>query len=120
MENYGVRTRQFTSSLIAVLTVDGAAVGASYASTGLDNGQHIAEVKKVGSTFTFKFRRPMGLVPQAIAQPITVDCVVRPSGTWTRDELEFTTYTLAGAGGAGTEDFTVLVFGTEGVIEGGR
>jgi hypothetical protein len=119
MSNYLVENRQFTHALIAGFTVDGSAVGTSYAKTGLDNGQHIGTVKKASNVFTIKLNKNLGLVPQVFIQEHTLDCVARVTAK-SRSEIQITTYVLAGTAGTGNEDFSVFVYGTEGVIEGGR
>lgn len=122
MSNYEVTNRQFPSALIAAITVDGSSVGATYGTDGLDNGQHICTIKKSGAVFSVRLNRALGLVPQVVTQPITLDCVVRKTtgAAWTFTDMEFTTYDLAGGAGSGNEDFTLLIFGTEGIYEGGR
>lgn len=120
--NYELRNRQFTSALVAVLTVDGSDVTADFAPTGLDNGLHVAKIKKAGAVFTIQLNKALGMTPQVFIQPHTLDCVVRPTNvsSWTKREIELTAYSLAGGAGSGNEDFTVWVFGTEGIVEGGR
>ena len=119
MGNYEVKNRQFNASVLAVLTVDGSSVGASFGADGLDNGQHIATIKKAGAVFTIRLRKTFGMTPQVLIQEQTLDCQARVTSSDKKD-IEITTYTLAGGAGAGTEDFTVWLFGTEGITEGGR
>jgi hypothetical protein len=119
MSNYLVENRQFTHALLAAVTVDGVSVGASYAATGLDNGQHIATIKKAVNVHTIKWNKSFGLVPQFFIQAHTLDCVPRVTAS-DRQTVEVTLYTLAGAAGTGDEDYTLFVFGTDGIVEGGR
>ena len=122
MRNCEVGNRQFTSADILVLTVDGSDVAADYSSDGLDCGQHVAEIKKSGAVFSIRFNKSFGRVPQMLAQPITLDCQVRKTTgvAWGKRDIEVTTYGLAGGAGSGNEDFTLFIFGTEGIVEGGR
>jgi len=118
--NYEVRNRQFNSSLLLALTVDGSAVQADFEATGLDNGLYVATIKKLGAVFTIKLNKALGRPPIVLTQAITLDCVVRQTIGTSLTEIVLTTYTLAGAGGTGDEDFSVLIFGTEEIVEGGK
>lgn len=118
--NYEVRNRQFNSSLVLALAVDGATVGASFSNAGLDGGQYVATIKKAGAVFTIRLNKALGRHPLVLVHPITLNCVVRETLSSSLTDIVLTTYDLAGGAGAGTEDFMVLIFGTEEIVEGGR
>ena len=118
--NYEVRNRQFNSSLMVAIAVDGATVGAAFGTNGLDGGQHVCTIKKAGSTFTIRLNKAFGRHPIVLAQAVTLDCVVRETLSSSLTDIVLDTYTLAGAGGTGNEDFLVFIFGTEEIVEGGR
>jgi hypothetical protein len=118
--NYEVRNRQFNSSLVLALAVDGSDVGATYSNAGLDGGQYVATIKKSGAVFTIKLNKALGRRPLVIVHPVTLDCVVRETLSSSLTEIVLTTYSLAGGAGSGNEDFLVFIFGTEEIVEGGR
>ncbi len=114
---------QFLEALCMVFEIDGSAVTTSEnVSTGLVKGQHLAYIKKGTSSdsnlVTLTLKRPFGLAPSPLYQPITLDCICRDDVAPTVSVIKIRTLELDGTTQENDADFRVYLFGTEGIREG--
>lgn len=120
-----IHSRQYLESeaKLLVLEIDGSAVTTSYSNVGLLRGKHLATVKKGtgadSNLVTIKFKKPFGVTPNFVCDPITVDCMCRRDAASTNTLMYVRTLTAIGTGQKDDADFTVLVFGSTGQREGG-
>lgn len=114
---------QFLESLCMVFEIDGSAVTTSdNVSTGLLKGQHLAYIKKGSGAdsnlVTITLRRPFGLAPSVLYQPITLSCIPRDNAAPTTSVITIRTLASDFTSQANDCDLRVFVFGTEGIREG--
>lgn len=123
MARQSLHQPQFLEALCMVFEIDGSAVTTSEnVSTGLLKGQHLAYIKKGAGAdsnlVTITLRRPFGLPPSVLYQPITLACVPRDNAAPTNSVITIRTLAVDHIAQANDCDLRVFLFGTEGIREG--
>ncbi len=121
-----VKAKQFLSADVLVLEVDGSEVSSSVANgAGLvGGGKHIATAIKGtaadANLVTITLNEPFGLAPHVLFQSKTLDCECRLEAT--PGLRSFQVRTLKSTDlttGVNDADYTIFVFGTREIREGG-
>lgn len=124
MPRKNIAQAQFLESKLIVFQVDGSVVttGAGV-NTGLLVGLHVATILKGtgadSNLVTITLNRPYGIAPSVMFQPRTLDCECRLDVDTTKTVIKVRTLKSSDlTAKVDDADFTMLVFGTEGIYEG--
>lgn len=123
-----IKSRQYLSPELIVLSVDGSEVttGATALRTGLVAGQFTGKIRRDATgdanLWIFEFDQAFGREPLVFFQPITLDCALREEANYpTFKELRFKSFLASNlATPLATCDFNIIIFGTKGTTEHGN